>query len=464
MVAETPVAAQQAWFSSNNSHALKDQEGEPMKHLFFDYVPRWNHTHVNVVVITPQQSMHAYQLDLSSGQPYYSHSYCSQSDVWRNFSGSIDKPIYSIAIIPRLLDQAGEPQRVLIFGGGEKIQNTKERRHHRVRLIGAAVEQSCPIGSCLGKSNWSSRIVLFAVDHLDKKFKNTFDMMALQEVISWNEIKASLENLDGHNAGGNSSYPSIKVGNPLSLSEVMKFYKQNSIFLDEKESAKIQKSCHALYEKLWQDVGVVRDEDKEVNSTEELKTRMKLIETLKKDKKAVGFAARFKKFASKYYSALNTCQKLVYVGNINKDQEKFWFWSYMDIFFRLHKDGYFFDCSKKSWQRNSLNSEGKPTFDLKTGLAECTDKDFDLAMAYLPNFLLGMKSSESIFYRFVDYDSQSFGSHQKMFSWVKLKSKKFDCSHDPNEAVRKQIRVFPEGVSWKKRENNDFEKENKIIY
>ena len=453
------------WFSKNPNHSLWNQEGKPQPHQFFDVNPEMSKSHVyaNVVVVTPQNSELAYQIDIPSGQRFYAHSYCKQKDIWAQQSGSVSRPTFSIAMIPRLLDQMGEPQRVIIFGGADSFAKP-DYQEHRVRLVGAFIEQTCPEGNCLGKSNWISRMVFIAVDPQDKKFAKLENIAELQKQIDWPESKAVYENMDGRNGGSGTMYPAIRVGSLIQIQEAMLYYDKHSIFLSDSESEKIRKGCHALYDKLWNDVGVERPEDKPAKTVEELNTKVKLIQELKAKRKPVGFAARLKIFNEKYFAEFTTCQKFVYAGNINKSIEEFWFLSYMNMYFRLHKEGFYYDCRGKSWTKNILNSEGKPVYNLKEGIDLCKDKDFDMAMDYLPNFLTAIKNSEGSFYKFVDYDTSSLGTHQKLYSWVKVKSRTFDCRQDPNPAIKKETKVFPDDVSWKPRYVKDIADELKIIY
>ena len=464
--AELLTPMKNEWFSNNPRHALYDQQGKPQPHHFFDVNPELSKTdvYVNAVVLVPEGSDHSYQLDLASGQRFYSHTYCPQSDIWNQYSGSIGKPIFNIGVIPRMLDQLGEPQEVIIFGGAKKYSKLGDFHQHRVRLIGAIVEQACPEGNCLGRDNWISKMVFLAVDVEDKKLQNVTDIVTLQQKIDWPQTKAVIENLDGRNGGGKTNYPAIRVGKLIKLDEAIDYYKKRSIYLSEEEAKKIRNSCHALYDKLWEDVGKERDEDKAAKTIEELNTKLKIREELRKKGKPTTFAARLKNFSKKYYAEFSTCQKFVYAGNINQDRDQFWFLSYAGIFFRLHKDGYFYDCRIKSWQKNSLNNSGEPIYDIKTGMVDCSDRDYDTAMEYLPNFLTSIKNSESNYYKFVDYDTHTFGTHQKLYSWVKLKSKKYDCHSDPNSEIRKELKVFPDDINWKSRDVKDIADELKIIY
>jgi hypothetical protein len=459
----TPMKSE--WFAQNPSHALWNSQGKPQPHHFFDLNPELSRSDVfvNAIIVTPEGSDHQYGLDTTSGQRFYSHSYCSQSDIWGNYTGAISRPPYSIGAIPRLLDQTGEPQKVIIFGGARKFNSRTDFHEYRIRLVGAIIEQTCPEGNCTGKDNWVSRLVFLGIDPEDKKFDQVSDIYSLEKAINWKMVKAALENLEGRNGATGSSFPVTRIGQLIELKESMDYYKKRSIYLSQKETDKIRKSCHALYDRLWNEVGAEQPEDKPAKTVEELSAKLKLLETLKK-KRPVGFGNRFKAFAEKYGNEFGTCQRYVYAGNLNSDRDKFWFYTYASIFFKLHKEGFYFDCRTKAWQKNVLDSNGRPVFSLKRGLRECMDRDFDKAMGYLPNFLAGLKMSEGTYYRFVDYDTHTFGTHQKLYSWVKVKSKKYDCANDPNQRVRKELRVFPEDVSWKDRDIKDIEDELKIIY
>ena len=71
-------------------------------------------------------------------------------------------------------------------------------------------------------------------------------------------------------------------------------------------------------------------------------------------------------------------------------------------------------------------------------------------MDYLPNFLSGLRGQEEYF-RFIDYDNHVYGSHSKIYSWVKVKNLKLQCSSNPNEKIMSEMRLFPEDIKWKPR-------------
>jgi hypothetical protein len=460
----TPMKAE--WFHHNQRHALYDQLGRPQSHHFFDVHPDLGKTDIliNSIILTPEGSVHNFELDLASGQRYYNNSFCPQSDIWQEYNGSISEMTFSVGIIPRMLDQIGEPQKVIIFGGKEKFQKLTDTHQHRIKLVGALIEQSCPEGNCLGRDNWLSKMIFVAVDPDDKKFEKVSNIIELQKIVNWVQTKAVLENINGRNGGAGSSYPAVKVGKLINLKDAIEFYRKRSIFLSDEELNKIKHGCHSLYNKLWTEVGKARPEDQEAHSVEELNTKLKAIEALKKQGLPIGIAARFKSFVKKYFSEFSTCQKIVYAGNINEEKEQFWFLSYVGLFLRLHREGYYYDCRRNTWQKNLINSDGNPIYDIKDEIDECDEKDFDSAMGYLPNYLRTLKDSESEFFKFLDYDNHPFGTHQKLYSWVKVKTKSYDCESDPNLSIRKEIKVFPEDMSWKNWNINDIEDKMKIIY
>jgi len=453
------------WFSVSPNHSIVGSDGIPVSHMFFDTRPefRSNNRIVNALIATPENSQHSYNIDLYSGQRYYEHTYCKQSDIWNEFSGTIHRPGFSIGYIPRVLDQLGGPQKVIIWSRLKNYHETAVHNYRDVKLVGAFVEQLCRDGNCLGKSNWLSRLVLVAVDANDPELSKINNITDFQKHFDWPTSKGHLQNINGRNFIGGDSYPRVKISQLIEFSDGFDFFKKNTLFLTDKKLYQIQKSCHALYDNFWEEVGKVRAEDKPAHTDEEIKQKLKLLESLKKEKKSIGFAARFQKFTKKYYQEMMTCEKMVYHGNINRDPEAFWFLSFMGIYYRLHQEGYYFDCRAGTWQRNVLNVQGEQVYDLKTGINECNERMIDVAMTYLPNFLTSLKG-EKEYFRFIDYDNLVHGTHSKMYSWVKVKTPSLVCRNNPNTQILKETAVFPEDVQWKKREVKDKTSKEKWVY
>src|SRR5688500_10512089 len=66
----TPMKSQ--WFTKNPEHSLWDQQGKTQPHQYFDVNPQLSKSDVfiNAIVLTPEGSDHAYQLDIASGQRF----------------------------------------------------------------------------------------------------------------------------------------------------------------------------------------------------------------------------------------------------------------------------------------------------------------------------------------------------------------------------------------------------------
>lgn len=454
------------WFSASEKHSLRDSEGRVQPHLFFDISPEFTEKEqlANIVVTTPENSHLSYGVDLISGQRYYAHSYCNQTDVWNQKSGTFGRPYFSLAYMPRVLDQMGEPQKVIVFGGGDRLRTSIDHHFVRVRIIGAYVEENCQELNCLGKDNWLSRLVFIAVDPKESRFSEITDIESFEKVESWDKLQATLQNMDGRNYSVDRNYPFIRVRRLIPYKEAIQLFRKRSAFLSDEEIKKIQKGCHTLYDKFWEDVGKDRDEDKVAKTQEELKKKVKIIEDLQEKKLPTGKMARFRKFIKKYFTNAATCEKFVYHGNINQNAEHFWFHSYMGMYIRLHKEGYYFDCRRKVWSENLINVNGDPVHFLPDEIDFCSTKDLDMALDYMPNHLNGMKGVLGNYYRFIDYDTHEFGTHRKTYSWVKMSTRKYECRPDPNTVIYDKINVIPEDASWKKWEVIDVADELKIIY
>jgi hypothetical protein len=452
------------WFGTNINHALLNINGEPISHLFFDLNSEYDayNKEVNVIIVTPEGSNHGFDIDLSSGQRYYTHSYCKQNDIWKFYHGPIYRPLYSTAYLPKVLDQLGTPQKVIVWSRTKNISQTFRTHFQKVRLVGAYVEQTCPVGNCIGKNNWLSRLVFIGIDSKDESLKDILSVSDFKKFVNWEQSKAFLENIDGLNSIGEKYYPSKRIGELLDFDDAFNYFKKRSIIIKNKELSKIQKGCHKLYDTFLEDVSKQRLEDLPAKDVNQMKLKNKLRLDLKKKKLPFRFAKRLSKFTKSYFNEISTCEKLIYHGNINKNSEDFWFLSYMGIFFKLHREGYFFDCKNQSWRRNEYDSNGELIYDLDKDIDKCDESDFDLAINYLPNFLEELKSGGE-YYKFIDYDNHSYGTHSKIFSWVKIKTPRFDCVKDSNEEILRKMKLSPDDAPWKIRKVQDINDQLKII-
>ena len=447
------------WFSVNREHALEDKDG-PKKHLFFDPAStiNWSEGTVKFVSLTPSDSQFSYSIDLASGQPFVKHQYCEQKDIIGEYKGKVNRPPYVQGFIPKVLDQLGEPQKIIYFSLNKKLNPYEQ---YEAQIVAGFVESFCPVMDC-SENQWISRLVLVGVDPQESA-QYDFKMSRIKELIQWPKVKAHLENAEGKNFFGSNAYPRWKVGELISYSDSKKFFRKNAKFFKGDELLSIRKSCHLLYDKLWKDVGVERFEDKPAHTAEDVTRKLEVINLLKTNGDPVGFNRRFEKFTNDHYKDMLTCSKFVYAGNINDDQEKFWFFSFVKAFYLLNQQGYYYDCSRNNWRRNLIDGKGKPVFSVNDTVKECSTEQIDLAMNYMRNFIVSEKEKTSQFLRFIDYDNQGMGSHEKIYNWVMFPNTRLSCDDKKNEDFLRNINVFVDDILWKKRSTSKHEDE-KVIY
>jgi len=449
------------WFSSDSEHSLLNADGEPSVHLFYDVKPDFsqNKKFVNSIIVTPVGSEELYDVDILSGQKYFSKKYCPEF-----------KLPFSIGYIPRTLDQLGMPQKVIIFGDEKRIRSQPDNSFFRVKLLGAFTERVCPRESCSDNSSWITRLVFIGVDFQDGDHSKINDLEQFHSKYSWPDLKAKLIKIADFNQNKLDGSSDVQIGEPIALEKFFDFFKRNSIFMSRKELSSVKKNCHRIYDKFWTDVGVEREEDLAAKDYEELKNKLRKIKELENKGFEVGFAKRLHKFTKENFDSVVTCSKFVYAGNLQKNKDKFWFLSFMNFFYRLHKDGYFFDCSQNSWQRNKFNGQGELSYNIKSEIKFCRDESIDKAMTYLvSSFLQTLKGQNKSYYRFIDYDNHSKGTHKKIYSWVKMKPGDLRCDGEKDtngiyQTGKSGLMLFPEDVRWNLRKKIDITTLEKIIY
>lgn len=438
---------------TNREYVWQTISGEQQSNYFFDITNKFDFEKklINAIVLSPAGSENQYKLDLQTGQRYFDHEWCSTNDAWKKYSGNLGKIPFSIGVIPGALDLLGAPQRVLIFGGAEKYKTLQDQNYFQVRLVGSVIQQVCVEGNCLGKKNWPSRLVLLAVDPEDDKFKNVQTAQELKEKINFPQIKAFIENLEGINTLGSKEFPAASTGDFIDFSSTANFQKKYALSITQEEREKMVKSCHAIYDKAWSDVGVKTIFDMPSETTEELKEKIKVRAEWKKDRIPVEFHERFRAYTAKYASHFVTCMKFVRFPSVNEAPEKFWFLSDIGIFYLLHSEGHYYDCSRKSWTRNALNNRGELVYNIKDGIYDCSTRDIDQAFNYLGSYLVGLRNSNKFYYRFLDYDSHTHGTHAKIYGWIKYRRFESSCSSKVNEQVMQKSQVMPQDHKWEPR-------------
>ena len=222
-----------------------------------------------------------------------------------------------------------------------------------------------------------------------------------------------------------------------------------------KDMMKLRNTCHEMYDYIWKKVneikiikaklsdkkwidGVIEKNlqkqkiDKKIETADLIKLRREMMEQkmieLSKDNFATFFVQFYKNFKEKYA----ICSKNVMAANLNEDTQRHWFFAYLEGFFYANDLNYVYNCSKREWFQNYRTTEGKWALDQHEELTYCSSAALDAAFEKLPVlFNRMMNNSNEQFYRYVTYDFYA-GSHEKLYSWVKVSSKRISCSKAPD--------------------------------
>jgi hypothetical protein len=285
----------------------------------------------------------------------------------------------------------------------------------------------------------------------DGAWKDVKDFKQLQEKVSWADVRAELENHQGRNLLNDKIFPAAKAGKLLDVKLVMEHLNKNSILMNDKELRTVNSSCAAIYDRLWKQVGVAQPEDAPVDSPEKVKAFLKWEADAKKEKKPWLFSGRMASFLKSEGEQLATCSRLVYPGDPNGDPEKFWFLTWMNMYVRLHKEGFVFNCSRRVWDEENFGKQAMTN--LVASADACKNGDYDKAMSEMPVFLRTLRGSTGNEWRFVGWDEGAQGSHAKLFSWVKVPARHFSCAKDLNAPTRAKWATRPDAETWKRRHN-----------
>lgn len=442
---------QPKWFVGSEKFSLRNLNSDAPAHLFYDITPDLNFDSykVNFVVTTPEASDKAYQIDIVSGQHFVDKTFCEQTDISRKYKKTIEFPPYTSGIVPRLLDQLGEPQKIIVFG--DKNFYTKNYRDHffDTRVVGGFIERVCRFGACTKFKDLSSRVVLVGVQAGNEKYEKVRSIEDLRLVVDWNEVRAFVENGFGKNTVGGAFYPGFKMGSELSAIQAMTTIKKNSIYLSNKKLNKMRQSCHRLYDYVWKNIAPFSKEEKKLLSLKKVNERRAYYRKISRSKDAL-FYRRFIGAYRRYEAEYKTCVKYVYPSNVHYDPERHWFLTYYTAVHLLNDLGYSFDCTRSLWIKNPVDSDGKRTIKTSQEFRGCDARKIDMAFEYAINFMENLRFKSYPAYRYVDYDRHAIGTHQKLYSWVPQNNKKLEC-YGKQEDKAAKLPTYPSDIKWKRR-------------
>lgn len=462
-----PVKIKPFWLKGPDFIVHHTEDFEDEFHAFFDGVPFSDPKarELNVVPTMLKDSKFFYQLDTKSGKVFRSKDLCPQEDVWDKYGGTIYRPPYTEAVVPRLLDQLGYPQKVIVFGESRYFPEKEKfgQNSYRVRVVGGFLEQYCRFFPCGSTREWMSRLVLVAVNPRDPKFAGVKDMDRLREKVDWSYVQAFHENYQGRSLRVTEQQPAYRALGEVNADDAFNFAFQKGYFFKLPQLKTLKKNCWGIYDFTWKGLEKVRvnqkkkvkDLIKERNQRTQEQITAIFQSNVVKDEEidlsidelvTFDFSVFFRYWYKKFGMAYSYCKRFVPAANHKVAPRRHWALEYLALFMKMEELGYIYKCSKSAWVENPILRDGSYTIDPLIEKNNCTSREFDNAFATLEQFVNAQAIGHNHFVRYVEYDTGVGGSHHRIYSWIEETGKRMSCL---DEYDRKDIPpAFPPNVEW----------------
>ncbi len=430
------------WLKIPIKFALRDKDDNFLTHPFYDIDPAFKKDKrtINFFVTTPEESAFKYNIDLYSGRLYKDLDYCPVDDIWDFYKGELDKPNFTQGIIPRTYDQNSTPQKIIVFGSKEIIEKFKYHptNYDTAKIVGSVILEACENYPCDLKSKWKPSQILVAVNSRDPGYSKINLMHELESKVDWTYVKSMLVNQEGVHQVGKKYYPAFRISKEFNLDESIKYFEANAVLANMVVLEKWRAGCFKMYDDLWEKSEKIRAE-----------------KVGQQDK----FLKLFKEFYTLRSDEFYACQKLVRPANINDNSRRLWFFTYLQAFTNLAKNNFYYSCSEKSWAYNPKVDSERFFNDQNKELERCRARDFEKTFDQAINGLSLLKNQTNKGFRFVEYDTQRGGSHQKIYAWIADESKAQVCKNKKDVVTENSFDFFPQDVVWQNFNSN----EDKIV-
>ena len=478
----SPVEGKASWLKTSKVYNHKTEHGDYIIHPFFDLVPfaSTGDNSINFVMTMPENASNKYQVDLRSGSLFRRHQMCSQKDAWKKYTGNLDRPPYSEGFVPRLLDQLGTPQKIIVFGKSRYFTDFQlmPTRSQRVRVVGAVLQQYCETYPCRGKNKWLSRLVLVAVNPNDPTFKKITHINQLKKKVDWSYIKAYIQNSDGRHISSDENLPAYRVvGNVGPKESLVNSLKTGHLF-KFKEMKSLRSNCQKLYDFLWSGAEAVRKHKfnltrkkkfkntvvakSDIFSGNVISSESNYTDTAKvreEKNNLKNFSMYFNSFHKNYKKRFLTCQKFVRDTSINSNPRRMWYFSFITSFFHAEDLGHIYSCSRQTWIANPMQASGKRSLSTKSHLRNCTSRELDRAFDMTVNLFAGLSRAFQPHYRFIEYDEGGGASHQKIYSWIYSNGDGYSC----DKKRYNNLSIFPRDINWENFDDSRKRKRTDVI-
>jgi len=393
-----PSKAKVSWFKMPNRFHEKPEELSSDIHPFFDLKPFWdfNKGTVNFYKLNNIGDKSIYNLDLISGKKYQDKELCYRKDFWAKKLSFNNKTKFVYGIIPRSLNSLQLPLEVIVLGRQKYFYTSSEYSvSQKIKILGALTFQECKSTNCIKSQKWNQREVLIGANIFDPKFTNINNINDLRKSKTIVKISNYIESISGGVKRDTVLLPTSRVLSVISKKNILtRLQNKNKIFKFN-EIIGMKKNCLYLYDYLWNEI----NKSKKIEKT-------------------------FSKIYTKHLNSFKLCTQYVSYANINDNQKRFWFFTYFANIVNLSKIGIEYNCKQNYWDYDGLLK--------KEGFKSCTYGKLDQAMRYAPNVNKNLSSKFQTHYRFITYDNSQYGTHQKLYSWVKNNGKKLNCIHRKN--------------------------------
>ncbi len=425
------------WYRGDVNFQFWESNEELQTHGYFDVDPYYNEKSflINYLPVTAKASNILYSLDLHSGKIFKEADLCMQDDVWQSFSPKVQGPSFTYGLIPRSSTGGSEfrPVKIAVFHSPTDLVIKKEfslKEFSRAKILGSFYLEECQTYPCRNRDSWKKELVLVGVNikNQSKKEIEESDYISFEKLITtqdWKEAKVFFQSQLGvHRLGKTDIFPKYRMAKEVGVSETKKRINEDIQLKSYEQIMGFRNSCRSMYDQMWTEVTKVR---KSADPREEFK------------KFTIGL------FEPVKISQINQCLAHVRAANINADAKRFWFFQYLRAAMILEKSGFYYNCNQKMWYPNPQNADSGLLYSTLKEITQCRSRETELLFEKAIIGLGLMENQVGHSYRFTEYDTQSGGSYQKIYSWLPVGTKRLDCK--PSGKINLED-IFPEDVNW----------------
>jgi hypothetical protein len=298
--------------------------------------------------------------------------------------------------------------------------------YEAARIVGSIILEFCANYPCDTKSRWKQTQILVAVNSHDPVYSEVNFLGELRSKVDWNYVRSILVNQEGGHQVGKKLFPAHRISKEYALEETLKYFDKNSQLIKMDELVNFRDKCFKLYDEIWEKVEKIRGEDDQ----------------------QVKFFNFFKEFYGKSFDQFYQCQKLVRPANINEDERRLWFFTYLQAFGHLEKNDFYYNCPAKAWSYSPKKDDGQYLNDQNKEFNKCRAGNFEKMFDQAINGISLMRNQTNKNYRFIEYDTRRGGSHQKIYGWVEGTNLTFTCKDSKDAIKENQFDLFPQDVVW----------------